>query len=218
MAVLTKKMLWPILIVLLVPLVDLMILLHFEIIAPIPILTPLSHRLATIWSPLSVLQGPFTLWVVLKMCAHPKWRSHYCTKIQIAMMVLLYSMRLYFFGSNVYEKEYLGVEGIDIWGDEIWKVWVEALLTILVLACVYMGWEFDGGYYERVLDKGADELRKRMEEKEMKKQLKLMEQSEKGVLIHEKTGLTMEEYHNQRYTISMIRKLIWPGLEMEISK
>jgi hypothetical protein len=152
-----------ILAVLVVGLLDLGILIYFDLIT-IPYVSPVIVAFGDSISPFTPLITPASVYLNIKTWLHPatsayqsRTRRRYVSGLIcycIANLALLYSTLLKFswFMDMVY--------GLNDGGSCIgpcWKLWAELVLVALVLFACLMGWDLDGGVLRRFLDRHVEE-------------------------------------------------------------
>ncbi|OBT96950.1 hypothetical protein VE01_05568 [Pseudogymnoascus verrucosus] len=149
----------------------LMVAVHFDLFkrGPIPILTPLSHHLATLLSPFTTCVGPLCLLAAIRYSTHAKWRHHRRSRQLVFLVVVLYSV-LALLAYAALRRTRSGVRKALSHGEWWWKVPVEAALLVLVVVGERNRAVWDGGYINRVLDGKYEKMSAMEEEKRLERE------------------------------------------------
>jgi hypothetical protein len=179
-----------ILTVLVVSLFDLGLLLYFGVFT-IPYLSPVVLAIGNSLSPFTPLFDPAMAYVCLKQWLHRAANGYRATlrrrryvagliSQSIGSLMLIFSISLKF--TWVMESVYgwKVEEGVGMCIGPCWKLWTELVLLVMVVFAVIMGWDLDGGLYDRFMDRQIEKLKQHDAEKAAKEILAAGADTEKA--------------------------------------
>jgi hypothetical protein len=134
----------------------------------VPYLTPVAKFIGDAIIPLTPACIPAILYMNLKQWGHPINRYRNVWWGGLMGSVMLAVSEAIKFGFDLYNV-YRSRQGIEVEQicllSECWKHWIEAGLLIFVIAAVAMKIPLDGGFFDRLHDHRAEQIRKVEEEK-----------------------------------------------------
>ncbi len=156
-------------------LLELGIFLYSDVIT-VPYLSPVVVAAGNSLTPFTPLIDPALVYVNLTQWLHPAWSAYRATlkrrqyiwsvigqSIGSFMAVYCIALKFPWVLENIYG---LKMEGVCV--GPCWKLWTELVLLVVVVFAVLMGWELDGGLYERFLVRQVEKLKQKDAEKAAK--------------------------------------------------
>lgn len=159
-------------------LVNLEVVLYLDVIT-IPYLTPLAMAIGDSLYPFTPLVDPIFLYINIKQWLHPGKAAYRDATMGrrygemiipqvIGTVMILFCILIKF--SGVAQIIY-GFEIEEMCVGPCWKLWAELVLEAMVILAVIIGWDLDGGHYERFIDRQIMQMKQKDMEKAEKERL-----------------------------------------------